>query len=224
MRWPGQAKAGVVRKELVSTIDILPTVLQVAKIRAPQGLPGRQLQRLLTDAQPSEWRQYIYAMTTGSFPRNCFVQQSIRDSRYKLISSPRPGTENLIAASYLDDNHRHFVVPGVLPDERKTVSPEVEAAFQRWERPPRYELYDLAEDPDEWTDLADDSEHAETKARLVNALEQFQRKSRDPFLDPDNLESFVKEQLANRDLGYRNKKDFRWSYLETFEKWRTGNP
>lgn len=171
VRWPGRAGAGVVRDELVSTLDILPTSLSAAKVAYSGPLSGRKLQPLLADAKPDAWRKHIFAMTTGSFPRNCYVQQSVRDARFKLISNPRPGTENFIAGSYLDHKHQHFVISGVRPEERATVSAEAEAAYRTWERPPRYELYDLRRDPHEWSNLADDPDHASTKKRLVGGVE-----------------------------------------------------
>ena len=224
VRWPNVARAGAVRSELTSTLDILPTILAATDTAAPANLAGRKLQPLLADKKPEDWRRYIYAMTTGSFPRNCFIQHSIRDQRYKLISSPQPDTENRIAGSYLDDQHPHFVISGVRPDERKRVSRTVEQAFRRWERPPRYELYDLQSDPHEWTNLAGELKYADIKSRLTQELESFQRRTRDPFLASENLRAFVTEQLDNRDLGYRKQPDFRWSYLKTFPKWRAAQP
>lgn len=184
VRWPGHAKAGLVRDELVSTIDILPTVLRAAGVHSSEELPGHDLQPLLSGDTADSCRQYIFAMTTGSFPRNCFIQQSVRDQRYKLISET------------------------------------VEATYRRWEQPPRYELYDLKNDPHEWQDLAEDPQYAENKQRLIAALTTVQKDTRDPFLDPANVEAFVTEQLNNRDLTYRTNKSFRWSYLDHFRRWR----
>ena len=100
------------------------------------------------------------------------------------------------------------------------MSPLVKKAFALWSSPPRYELYDLKEDPYEWHNLADDPAHAQTKERLAKALIDLQKRTRDPFLDQDNVEAYVKQQLANRDMKYRRQKDFKWSYLEIFPKWR----
>ncbi len=148
------------------------------------------------------------------------MQHWVRDEQFKLISSPRPGTENLDAGTYLDPRHQHFVVSGANPAEQAAAEPKVRAAFKRWSKPPRWELYDLRRDPNEWTNLADDPQHAEVKSRLIAALEDWQRRIRDPFLDPANVEAFVLEQLAHRDLGYRKEPGFRWSYLTTFPAWR----
>lgn len=218
--WPGIAKAGTVREELASTLDLVPTLVEIAGAERPPGLTGRALQPLLRGEKPDDWRHYIFAMTTGSFPRACYVQQSVRDERFKLISNPRPDTENLDADTYLDPEHPHFVISGLRPEERATVSPELEEAFQRWESPPRYELYDLENDPNELVNLANEPEHAATKARLIAALEDWQRTTRDPFQDQDNVEAYVAEQLANYDMKYRKQKAFRWSYLDDFREWR----
>lgn len=224
VRWPGVATPGLIRQELVSTIDLLPTALQAAGVAAPAHLPGWDLRPLLAGSEVNEWRKYIFALTTGSFPRACFVQHSVRDSRYKLISSPRPGTDNLDSRTYLDPTHPHFVISGATPEDQATATQDVKAAWERWKRPPRYELYDLKEDPGEWYNLADDPEHAVVRDRLVKALSDWQKTTSDPFIDRDHVDAFVEEQLANWDLAYRKDKDFRWSYLNTFAKWREENP
>ncbi|QDU15894.1 Choline-sulfatase [Gimesia maris] len=218
--WPGKTHPGMVRKELTSTLDLLPTALAAAGREIPEELAGRDLAPLLTDAPVKNWRDYIFGFTTGSFPRNCYIQHSLRDERYKLISNPRPGTENLIADSYLDESHPHFVISGVTAADQKTISPQTKQVFARWSQPPRYELYDLQQDPCEWNNLAEDPDYTMVKTRLINALTKLQQQTRDPFLDPANLEAFVKEQLNNRDMKYRKQRDFRWSYIDSFANWR----
>ena len=220
VRWPDFAKSGQVRHELVSTVDILPTALKAIGIDGPKNCPGKELQPLLAGARAPDWHRYIFGFTTGAFPRACFVQHSIRDERYKLISSPRPETNNLDAGTYLDESHLHFVISGVTAKEQRTAPKFVQTAFARWKRPPRYELYDLKNDPHEWKNLADVTDYAAVKTRLIEALIDLQKRTRDPFLDQKHVDGFVAQQLSNRDLGYRKQKDFRWSYLDSFPIWR----
>ena len=220
LHWPQKAQAGLARSDLVSTIDLLPTMLKAAGIDKPKALPGLSLLPLLKAGTAPAWRRYIYGLTTGAAPRMCFVQHSIRDDRYKLISSPRPGTENLDAGTYLDPAHPHYVVTGLLPTERAVAPPEVKRALERWEHPPRFELYDLKNDPHEWNNLAEDRGYAAVKKRLVKALDTFQRQTADPFRDQKNVDAFVEQQLSNRDLRYEKDKEFCWDYLKTFPVWR----
>ncbi|MCP4787544.1 MAG: hypothetical protein GY903_18340 [Fuerstiella sp.] len=222
VRWPGHAKVTTVRSELISTVDLLPTILVAAAIDIADELPGRDLQPLLRDEASVEWRQYSYALTTGSFPRACFVQHSIRDQRYKLISSPRPGTENLDAGTYLDEQHQHFFVSGATSVEQAAAPKHVRQAFARWSRPPRYELYDLQTDPNEWHNLVGSSEHGTTLNRLKDALRDWQMRTRDPFIETEHVDAYVTEQLSNLDLGYRKDRTFRWSYQDDFLAWRNG--
>jgi N-sulfoglucosamine sulfohydrolase len=221
VRWPGKASPAMVREELVSTIDLLPTILAAVGQQPLPSLPGRALQPLLAKADSPPWRQYIFGFTTGSFPRACYVQHSIRDHRFKLISSPRPGTKNLDAGTYLDESHQHFVVSGATAREQAAAPQHVQTAFARWSTPGRYELYDLETDPSEWTDLADNPKFATEKSRLVAELQRWQTDTRDPFSVQEHVDAYVDEQLANRDLGYRKRPQFRWSYLDAFSKWRT---
>ena len=215
------AKPGTVRSELVSTIDILPTVLQAVGMESTAAeLPGWDLRPLLAGETPRSWRQYIFGLAAGGFPRACYVQESIRDDRFKLISNPRPGTENLHAAKYLDEQYSDFLATGATLQEQAAAPEHVQAALKLWREPPRYELYDLVNDPDEWYNLADDPRYADVKGRLIGALHTWQKQTRDPFLDQANVDAFVKEQLANRDLDYRKDKTFRWTYLDAFAKWR----
>ena len=220
VRWPGKAIPGLVR-ELASTLDILPTALAAAGVEAPKGLTGRPLQPLLRGERAQDWRRHIFAFTTGSFPRNCYLQHSVRDRRYKLIRSALPDAQNPIAGSYLDEQHPHHVVSGAKAGEQTAAPEHVREAFQRWSRPPQYELYDLQSDPYEWRNLASDPAFADVKQSLVQALEQWQQRIRDPFLDPNNVRSFVEEQHANEDPArYRYKDGFSWSYVKELAQWR----
>lgn len=222
--WSGRTKPGTVRTELVSTVDLLPTILHAAEVEVPVHLSGRKLQPVFTDQKVNDWRKYIYAMTTGSFPGNCYLQFSIRSERFKLIHSPRAGEDNYIAHSYLNSAHPFFVEPGVRPHERAMVSRTVEEAYARWENPPEYELYDLQKDPYEWSDLAGDPAYANIKERLIESLYQFRHDTRDPFLDRSNLDAFMEEQLENRDMAYRKQEGFIWSYHDAFKVWRAQHP
>lgn len=41
IRWPGHAQPGLVRNELVSTVDLLPTILSAVGVASPSNFPGR---------------------------------------------------------------------------------------------------------------------------------------------------------------------------------------
>ena len=59
IRWPARAKRGQVRNELVSTLDLMPTLLAVAQAEQVDDLPGRSLVPLIRD-QKTRWRDHLF--------------------------------------------------------------------------------------------------------------------------------------------------------------------
>ncbi len=55
IRGPGAA-AGTARNELVSLVDLAPTILELARATAPEALEGRSLVPLLRGEAPADWR------------------------------------------------------------------------------------------------------------------------------------------------------------------------
>lgn len=92
VRWPGTAKGGQVCQELVSEIDLMPTLLQAAGVALPAALPGHALQPLLRD-EPVKWPGYLFTEMNFHMPSNFLPQRSVRDSRHKLLLNLAPGAE-----------------------------------------------------------------------------------------------------------------------------------
>lgn len=220
VRWPQAIKPGQVRRELVSTLDIMPTLLQAAGTEPPVGLPGRALQPLLAGDHIS-WRKHIFGFSTGAAPAIFHLSHSVRDERYKLISNPftREDLPNLYAKAYLERFNTHFAA-GTSQEEINAAPKYVQTAYQTFLHPPRYELYDLANDPNEFHNLADDPALSETKRQLILTLTRWQSETGDPFSDPALLESFAEHQIEMGDLSYRKDNAFRWPYLDAFQAWR----
>jgi len=54
VRWPHRVRAGVVSEDLVESVDLYPTLLDLAGIKPPEGLPlpGRVLRPVLVEGRP----------------------------------------------------------------------------------------------------------------------------------------------------------------------------
>ncbi|MEM7397186.1 MAG: sulfatase, partial [Verrucomicrobiota bacterium] len=92
LRWPG-TRHGQVRKELVSTLDLMPTLLEAARAAPIPGLPGRSLTPLL-EGKTIEWRSHLFTEFHTHSAHNFFPQRTVRGHRYKLIHNLMPGTVN----------------------------------------------------------------------------------------------------------------------------------
>ena len=215
--WPGHTKAGTVSRPLVSTVDILPTILKAAGLDIPEALPGIALQDLLAGRQDGG-HTYIYGMTTGAAPGIHHIQFSIRGQRRRLVYTPFHGRENRFAKAYLTQFNAHFAA-GTRVAEIAAAPPVVQAAYKDFLNPPEYELYDLKHDPYELNNLADDPAHQDEKLRLIAALKEFQSQHNDPMGDPALLKAFDDGQMAIEGAPYRKQKDFHWPYVEKFRTW-----
>ncbi len=219
VRWPGRVRPQV-RDELVSTIDLVPTVLEACGAVPIAGLPGRPWQPLFS-GEPTAWRDEVFAEYHTHAATNYFPQRSVRTVRFKLIESLLPGevhpdVEQTLRKLAKDARERG--VPGGL-DLRAAIAaapPPVREAYARMERPPRYELYDLEADPREFRSLAEDPAYAAVRDDLVGRLDSWRRETADPLLDAVTLRTLTAEIRERVDAPKQSGKERPWRYPEYF--------
>jgi arylsulfatase A-like enzyme len=144
VRWPGRVKPGQVRDELVSTVDLMPTILEAAGIAVPEGLAGRPLQPLLSGAATPTWRKHLFAEMNFHTADMYLPQRTVRDERFKLLVNLAPGTGQAPVELYdLEAD----------PGESKNLADmpayshqrqQLESALRRWREETRDPLLDPA--------------------------------------------------------------------------------
>jgi arylsulfatase A-like enzyme len=80
---------GLVREDLVSEIDIMPTILAAVGITPVAGLPGQSLLPLLRGGSPTG-RQYLFTEMNFQEPDTFRPQRTVRDDRNKLVVNLSP--------------------------------------------------------------------------------------------------------------------------------------
>lgn len=175
--WPGVFTAGERTPALVSTVDLLPTVLDAIGQPIPENVQGRSLRNTLDASQN---RQYLATEFHfhGSMP--FFPRRSIRNAQYKLI-------HNLLAGKAKPNSGIDGDAALAMARSEKFAGTDVGKLFELTADPPEYELYDLQADPWEWKNLAAMPEHAETLKRLQAALLDWRKSTQDPLLTPDGM-------------------------------------
>jgi N-sulfoglucosamine sulfohydrolase len=182
VRWPGVAKPGQVSPAMVSTVDILPTILDAVGQAAPDGLQGHSL-RTVCEQVDAPRRDYLAAEFHYHGAQPFFPRRAIRDDRYKLIHNLRAGDVKPTETIDGDLGTR------LARQERYNGTP-VQAAFARMTNPPEFELYDLESDPWEFENLADEPDMKETLARMKAALVEWRRSTDDPLLTEEGMKAF----------------------------------
>lgn len=209
VHWPGKIKAGQVRQELVSTLDLMPTLLKVAGCKPVANLPGRSWLPLLRD-EKTTWRKYLFAEYHLHSAHNFYPQRTVRDERYKLIVNLMPGEVN--------PGH-DYTLNRFFPDLKKviqTASQDVRSAYARMHKPPQYELYDLKEDPYELRNLASDRQHRERFQVLQDQLAKWRKQTHDPLLNESNLKRLKAEVDACTVNGKPDKARLQLTYPDYF--------
>ena len=169
MRYPTVLKAATTHDELISNVDIVPTILEAVGGSPAGGRQGRSFWPLLTAAEYQQ-RDRIFAERT--FHTSYDPVRSVRTSRYKYIrnfESVRPDWY------YSEGVDRHRTIRGVKHSAR--IMRQSDPKNRPWE-----EIYDLRSDPLELDNLAERREHAATRQELARALCRWMRDTDDPLL------------------------------------------
>ena len=211
VRWPGHIAARQVRSQLVSTIDLLPTVLNAADIEVPANLPGRSLLAMTCEGVDDR-REYVFAEYHAHIPPLYFPQRTVRDDRYQLVVNLLQDRPNPVAAAYTQNGDPPYV-SYVTPAEVESGTEKVRHAYATWIDGPPIELYDLETDPYEWRNLADDPRLSNVKSRLLKALADFQTRTADPLHDPNKLANLTAEHAAAV-VEYASGIPHQWEYIE----------
>ncbi|MBI9016632.1 MAG: sulfatase [Phycisphaerae bacterium] len=218
--WPGMTKKGYVARELVSTLDLLPTMMMASGGAQSKSFAGKPLQPLLAGKADKDFNEYFYGFTTGASPNLMTVQYSVRDIRYKLICTPQNNKfPTVLSEAYANRLNAHFA-GGTSKEEIDASGDKAKEIYNVYAYPPKYELYDLRNDPCEFDNLADNKKYAEVKVKLIKALAAHQEKIDDQTRHPEKLQAYLDEQAkyyeimkAGKSSPHR-KRGFRWGYLD----------
>jgi len=169
LRYPGVADGGDSYDELISNVDVLPTILDIVSIETPDDLDGRSFLPLLTggdDGSDDEYdeRERIFAEMTWHDMYN--PVRTIRTDRHKYIR-----------------NFWHL--PKVYLSADVFASEAGREVRERYGVPtrPYEELYDLTEAPQEDENVVHEPQYQEIRVELSSQLREWMEATDDPLLD-----------------------------------------
>ena len=156
VRWPNKVIAGSSSNQMVSVVDILPTILNIIGIDS-KSLDGKSFLSIL-EGEEKPIRDYVYGIATRQNIQKCFVfpSRSIRNKKFKYIKNYN---SNEVVKNNLGENENvnSFILRGAI--NFKTI--------------PYEELYDLENDPYEHKNLASIRRYQNIKIKLEEKLKQW---------------------------------------------------
>lgn len=171
IRWPAGIPKARVCEELVSNVDILPTLLELAGLSVPGNIQGKSLAPLLQGKNCSS-RETIFA--EKDWHNHYDPKRCIRTRDYKYIRNFEQG-------------------PAVLLPRDIAMSPAGKAVPADYlKQRPSEELYNLKNDPDEFKNLADDPGYANIKKELRLKLYGCMKEAGDYLAGLEDVEMYWK--------------------------------
>jgi len=176
VRGPG-VRAGRASGQPVSTVDILPTILDFAGLEAPEDLPGMTLRAVLEGRQPDRSERPLYASYHAHQRDAVFPMRAVRRRDWLLIENLLPG--ELRPRAETDGCEIWPAKDGAALD-----GVDIEAVYAIYRHPPRYELYNLETDPFCFSNQAEVPEQTALRGELIRNLEAWRKATGDPALKP----------------------------------------
>ncbi|MEN8117402.1 MAG: sulfatase [Bacteroidota bacterium] len=161
VRWPDKIKRAQVNDNLVSTIDISKTIIDIAGITPPHPLHGKNL----LDGSTNNC-EYVFA-ARDKMDDTHDAMRAIRSKDFKLIHNLMPERAYCQFNRYKETSYPVLAELNVL--NLKGELPPEQAAFMAPSKP-ELELFDLKNDPYEINNLADNPDYAEINAELLKEL------------------------------------------------------
>ena len=206
VRWPGVTEGGAVDDtHLVSAVDFLPTLLDVAGIEHPDGLDGRSFEPLLR-GESQEGRDLVYKVYNENSGGNRNTMRGIQTAKFLYLFNPWSDGERTMATA--TNNTVSWKRMQSLAKEDSAIAERVDLMVHREVE----EFYDIENDPDCLRNLVDEPAYEEELGRhrrLMrktmtetgdHVLEAFQKKGNKAALEAymTRVETEAKERRAKR--------------------------
>lgn len=179
VRAPNQANRGGTNNAMVSWIDIMPTILDWAGVSWPPSgagydLPGRSVLPILDESQPTGW-DTVFASHVMHEITMYYPMRVVRTRGHKLIMNIAHELTYPTAADLYYSDTWQYVKQN---PETKLGEKSVNTFLHR----PKWELYDLNEDPHELRNVATEPAYEDVFNDLKERLRKFQRETDDPWV------------------------------------------
>lgn len=209
IKWPGVTNPGTIEREhMVSAVDFLPTLLDIAGLDHPDNLDGSSFAPVLKgESQPN--RQSVFKVYNENSGGNRHPIRAVQTKKYLYLFNPWSDGKNVFkTATNGTATHRRLkaLAPG---------NPHLAARLDVMEHREVEELYDVAKDPDCLKNLVNDPKHTDALKKMRTLLETYMVDSNDhalaPFRkrdDPAALAAYMEKVQGASDArrGKRKKK------------------
>lgn len=176
VRWPGVTKPGSIdTTHMISAVDLLPTLLDIAGIEHPDGFDGRSFYPTL-HGETQSGRNRVYKVYNENSGGNRSPMRSVQSKRYGYLFNPWSDGKRVFKTATTGTLSYRAMVK-VAPTD-KSIAQRLELFHHGVPE----EFYDYENDPDALHNLIDDPNYADEIAKHRAAMRKFMLDSGDHAL------------------------------------------
>ncbi|MEW6160599.1 MAG: sulfatase [Verrucomicrobiota bacterium] len=171
---PGVIRPGTRTAAMVSWVDFLPTLLELAGGKSITGIDGQSFAAVLR-GEKSEHRDRIFTTHSADGKMNVYPMRSVRTKDWKLILNLKPEFKFTTHIDLAPRENKAGYWGGYWESWIRAAETNAAAAatVKRYHHRPALELYDLVADPHELRNLAYDPRQADRVKELQAELEHW---------------------------------------------------
>ncbi|HGE69629.1 TPA: heparan N-sulfatase, partial [Candidatus Poribacteria bacterium] len=176
VRTPYLQKRNTTCDGLITWADLTPTILDFADAYDnPQAFHGRSFKDIIGQQSPQNWRDEVYAAHTFHEITNYYPMRVVRTKKYKFIwNIAYPLTYSSASDLWYSASWQ-----GALRDGLEKYG---KRAIKDYLKRPKFELYDLENDPYEIENLAYNPQYKALVDDFCEKIRIFQKETKDPWL------------------------------------------
>lgn len=165
IRFPSKQLAGSEDEQLISFVDLAPTLLSMAGIKPPEYMQG---QAFMGKYKAKKKRKYIYG-AADRFDGYTDCIRAVRDKRFKYMRNYRPEQGYYLPIEYRER------IPTMQELLRLREAGKLDSIQAQWfrESKPEEELFDCAADPHELNNLAGDPKYKDKLEELRAEMDRW---------------------------------------------------
>jgi len=180
IQWPGTIEKNRIDSEhLVSSIDFMPTVLDIAGLDIPDGIQGRSLLKIIKGGKENN-RKHVFAEFNDNAGGVAFPMRALHTRDFLYIFNAWGTGEN------------EFTSAATWYQSEKTMKrlaaadPVVAARYEFLTKRSIEEFYDLRQDPHALNNLIEAKEHQDRIKTMRNKLKAWMKKTDDHLIEAMN--------------------------------------
>ena len=175
LKWPGMGQPAVNKADMIVSIDILPTVLDLLEIAKPPGLDGRSFLPILR-GERQEDRDHVFTYVNTVSSGKAFPGRCIRTKTRAYIWNSWPDGKTRFKVEAMSGLSFKAMAEAAARD------PKIKARVEQYLFRTPEEFYDIEKDPDERQNLIDDHGSQPGIEQMKQLLLAEMQRSNDPLL------------------------------------------